>query len=75
MPMEGELVNAFYGFLRLGAMFALKNMYPSMKKFFVRKFGKKNVSIDPKFREQIMLNLPEITRNMSSADRHVAGDQ
>ena len=46
-----------------------------MKKFFVRKFGKKNVSIDPKFREQIMLNLPEITRNMSSADRHVAGDQ
>ena len=75
MPMEGELVNAFYGLLGLGAMCALKYMYPSMKKFFVRKFGKKNVSIDPKFREQIMLNLPEITSNMSSADRHVAGDQ
>jgi hypothetical protein len=45
--MEGELVNAFYGLLRLGVMCALKYMYPSMKKFFVRKIEKKNASFFP----------------------------
>ena len=66
MPMESDLVNAFYGLLGLGAVGALKYMYPSLKKFFVRIYGRKDV-MDPRFRDQIMLNLPEITRIMSSA--------
>jgi hypothetical protein len=64
MPMESELVNALYGLLGLGALCVKKYMYPSLKKFFVRKFGRKDV-MDPRFRDQIMLNFPEITRIMS----------
>jgi hypothetical protein len=59
------------GLLGLGAVVALKYMYPSLKKFFVRRYGRNDV-MDPRFRDQIMLNLPEITHIMSSA---IAADQ
>jgi hypothetical protein len=59
MPWETELVNSFYGLLGLGAACALKYVYPSLKKFFIRKFGNAQTAprIDPKVREQILLSL------------------
>jgi hypothetical protein len=68
MPWETELVNSFYGLLGLGAMCALRYLYPSVKKFLIRKFGNGETAprIDPKVRDQILLSLQEI---LSGAER------
>jgi hypothetical protein len=56
MPIEGlEHVNAFYGFIGLGAIVALKYFYPSFKKFMLRRFVKKGV-IKPTVHEQLTQN-------------------
>jgi hypothetical protein len=62
---QSEVTNAVYGLIGLGALVAIKYFYPSLKKFFKRRFGNQE-DVDANFRQQLALNLPEINRMMGN---------
>jgi|LakMenEpi03Aug12_release.lakeMendotaPanAssembly.Ray.scaffolds.fasta_scaffold455682_1 hypothetical protein len=66
MPFQDEkFIEAFYGLLGLGALVALKYIYPGVKKFLVKKFGHTNDStpaLDPVFAQHLAINMREILK-------------
>jgi hypothetical protein len=67
MPFADEkFVDAFYGLLGLGAVVTLKYIYPTIKKFLLRKCGHadpdETTKLDPVFVTQLATSMSQILR-------------